>query len=71
MISVFSRPSRLAAIAALPMLLAAKPVSPALAGGTTYDFIVHGQTAASGDNDKVMMRGRGAFAEQKAARCAA
>jgi hypothetical protein len=62
MISAFSRPSRLAVLAALPILLAAKPVSPALAGGTTYEFIVHGQTAQSGGTDKVMMRGRGAFA---------
>jgi hypothetical protein len=62
MISVFSRPSRLAAVAALPILLAAKPLSPALAGGTTYEFVVHGQTAQSGGTDKVMMRGRGTFA---------
>ena len=62
MISIFSRTSRLAAVAALPILLAAKPLSPALAGGTTYEFIVHGQTAQSGGTDKVMMRGRGTFA---------
>ena len=54
--------SRLAAFAAIPMLLAAKPLSPALAGGTTYEFIVHGQTSQSAGTDKVMMRGRGTFA---------
>lgn len=62
MISVFSRPTRLAAVAALPLLLAAKPLSPPLAGGTTYEFIVHGQTAQSGGKEAVMMRGRGTFA---------
>lgn len=62
MISIFSHPSRLAAFAAIPMLLAAKPLSPALAGGTTYEFIVHGQNSATGTTDKVMMRGRGTFA---------
>lgn len=62
MISVFSRPSRLAAVAALPILLAAKPLSAPLAGGTTYDFIVRSQTAQSGGKESVMMRGRGTFA---------
>lgn len=62
MISAFSRPSRLVAVAALPMLLAAKPLSPALAGGTTYEFIVRAQTAQNGGKESVMMRGRGTFA---------
>jgi hypothetical protein len=62
MISVLSRRSGLAAFAAIPMLLAAKPLSPALAGGTTYEFIVHGQTAQTRGTDKIMMRGRGTFA---------
>jgi hypothetical protein len=62
MISVFSHPARLAAVAALPLLLAARPLSAPLAGGTTYEFIVHGQTSRTGTTDKVMMRGRGTFA---------
>jgi hypothetical protein len=60
--SVFSRRSRLAAVAALPILLAAKPLSPPLAGGTTYEFIVRSQTAQGGGKESVMMRGRGTFA---------
>ena len=60
MLSVFSRPSRLAIVAALPVLLAAKPLAAPMAGGTTYDFIVRSQM---GDKkESVMMRGRGTFA---------
>lgn len=60
MISVFARPSRFAIVAALPLLLAAKPLAAPMAGGTTYDFIVRSQM---GDKkESVMMRGRGTFA---------
>jgi hypothetical protein len=60
MISVFARPSRLAIVAALPVLLAAKPLAAPMAGGTTYEFIVRSQM---GDKkESVMMRGRGTFA---------
>lgn len=62
MTRVFSRSSRLAAVAALPFLLAAKPVAAPLAGGTTYEFIVHSQSSRTGDKESVMMRGRGTFA---------
>lgn len=62
MISVFSRPSRLAFVAAVPMLLAAKPLAAPLAGGTTYEFIVHSQSDRTGNQDAVMMRGKGTFA---------
>jgi len=60
MISVFARPSRLAIVAALPVLLAAKPLAAPMAGGTTYEFVVRSQM---GDKkESVMMRGRGTFA---------
>jgi hypothetical protein len=59
MISLFARPSRLAIVAALPVLLAAKPLAAPMAGGTTYEFIVRSQ---AGDKENVMMRGRGTFA---------
>jgi len=62
MISVSSRPARLAIVAALPVLLAAKPLTAPMAGGTTYEFIVRSQTTQSGDKESVMMRGRGTFA---------
>ena len=60
MISAFARPSRLAIVAALPVLLAAKPLAAPMAGGTTYDFIVRSQLADK--KESVMMRGRGTFA---------
>ncbi len=56
MIQSFSRPFRLAAIAAVPLLLAA---STPPTGGTTYDFIVK---STRGSTESVMMRGRGTFA---------
>ena len=62
MISVFSRPSRLALVAAAPLLLAAKPLAAPMAGGTTYEFIVHSQSDRTGNQDVVMMRGKGTFA---------
>ena len=62
MISVFSRPSRLALVAAVPLLLAAKPLAPPMAGGTTYEFIVHSQSDGTGNQDAVVMRGKGTFA---------
>ena len=62
MISVFSRPSRLALFVAAPLLLAAKPLAAPLAGGTTYEFIVHSQSDRAGDKESVMMRGKGTFA---------
>ena len=62
MISVFSRPSRLALLAAAPLLLAAKPLSAPLAGGTTYEFIVHSQSDRTGNKESVIMRGKGTFA---------
>jgi hypothetical protein len=60
MISVFSRPSRLAVVAALPVLLAARPLAAPMAGGTTYEFLVRSQV--SDKPETVMMRGRGTFA---------
>jgi hypothetical protein len=60
MISVFSRPSRLAVVAALPVLLAARPLAAPMAGGTTYEFVVRSQTGDKAES--VMMRGRGTFA---------
>jgi hypothetical protein len=63
MISVFSRPSRLAVMAALPVLLAARPLSAPMSGGTTYDFIVRSD---AGGKESVTMRGRGAFAGNEA-----
>ncbi len=59
MIRALSRPSRLAMVAALPVLLAAKPLAAPMAGGTTYEFVVRSQ---SGGKEAVMMRGRGTFA---------
>jgi len=50
MISVFSRPSRLALFVAAPLLLAAKPLAAPLAGGTTYEFIVHSQSDRAGNH---------------------
>ncbi|HUQ20135.1 MAG TPA: hypothetical protein VM099_11030 [Gemmatimonadaceae bacterium] len=57
-----SRPSRLAAVAAVPFLLAARPLAAPMAGGTTYEFVVRSTSTASGDKESVMMRGRGTFA---------
>jgi hypothetical protein len=62
MLSIVSRPSRLAAVAAVPFLLAARPLAAPMAGGTTYEFVVHSTSTASGDKETVMMRGRGTFA---------
>lgn len=61
--SVFSRSTRLAVVAALPVLLAAKPLSAPLSGGTTYDFVVRSET---GGKESITMRGRGAFAGNEA-----
>lgn len=60
--STFARPSRLAIVAALPVLLAAKPLSAPLSGGTTYEWIVRSQNTRTGDKESVMMHGRGTFA---------
>lgn len=62
MIRAQFRPSRLAVVAALPVLLAAKPLAAPMAGGTTYEFIVRSQSTQTGDKESVMMRGRGTFA---------
>jgi len=62
MTSIFTRATRLAGLAVLPMLLAAKPLSPPPIGGITYDFVVRARTAQGGDKESVMMRGRGALA---------
>jgi hypothetical protein len=62
MITVFSRPSRVALVAALPLMLAAKPLMAQLAGGTTYEFIVRSQSDRSGNKESVMMGGKGTFA---------
>ena len=62
MTSTFTRPLRFAAVAALPLLLAAKPLSAPVAGGTTYEFRVRAKTAQGGDKESVMMRGQGTFA---------
>ena len=61
MTSFLSRPSRLAAVAALPLLLAAKPLSAPLSAGTTYEWVVRSQSTRTGDKESVMMRGRGTF----------
>jgi len=61
--AVFRRPSRLAVVAALPILLAAKPLSAPVSGGTTYEFIVRSD---AGGKESVTMRGRGAFAGNEA-----
>ena len=60
--TTFARPSRLAIVAALPVLLAAKPLSAPLSGGTTYEWVVRSQSTRTGDKESVMMRGRGTFA---------
>ena len=60
MISVFSRPSRFAVLAALPVLLAAKPLAAPMAGGTTYEFVMRSQMGDA--KETVTMRGRGTFA---------
>ena len=62
MTSNLARPSRLAAVAALPLLLAAKPLSAPLSGGTTYEWVVRSQSTRTGNKESVMMRGRGTFA---------
>jgi hypothetical protein len=61
MISMMSRRSRYAAAVALPFLLAAKPLTAPMVGGTTYEFIVRSQSTAN-NKEMVMMRGRGTFA---------
>jgi len=61
MTSFLSRPSRLAAVAALPLLLAAKPLTAPPSGGTTYEWVVRSQSTRTGDKESVMMRGRGTF----------
>ena len=60
--TTFARPSRLAIVAALPVLLAAKPLSAPVSGGTTYEWVVRSQSTRTGDKESVMMRGRGTFA---------
>jgi ribosomal protein L11 len=62
MISILAHPSRLAAVAALPLLLAAKPLSAPVSDGTTYEWVVRSQSSRTGDKESVMMRGRGTFA---------
>ncbi len=62
MISILARLSRLAAVAALPLLLAAKPLSAPVSGGTTYEWVMRSQSSRTGDKESVMMRGRGTFA---------
>ena len=62
MINVFSRPSRVALVATLPLMLVAKPLTAPLAGGTTYEFIVRSQSDRSGNKESVMMQGKGTFA---------
>src|SRR6476620_2714839 len=62
MLGITNRRSRYAAALAVPFLLAAKPLSAPMAGGTTYEFIVHSTSSANGDKEMVMMRGRGTFA---------
>jgi hypothetical protein len=60
--TVLIRSSRLAVVAALPLLVAARPLPAPVIGGTTYEFVVRARTAQGGDKESVMMRGRGAFA---------
>lgn len=61
MITTLSIRSRYAAAVALPFLLAAKPLTAPMAGGTTYEFIVRSESSAN-NKEMVMMRGRGTFA---------
>ncbi len=59
MLDHFPRPARLAAVLALPFVVAAAfPV----ADGTTYEFIVKSQSAQTGNKETVTMRGRGTVA---------
>jgi hypothetical protein len=62
MVSTFKRPLQLAAIVALPVLLAARP----LPNGTAYDFVVRTTSTQTGNKESVMMRGRGVFAGDNA-----
>ncbi|HEY8165716.1 MAG TPA: hypothetical protein VIF83_09210 [Gemmatimonadaceae bacterium] len=59
MVSTLKRPSRLAAIVAVPVLLAAG--APYI-GGTSYDFVVKSTSTQTGNRESVIMRGRGTFA---------
>jgi hypothetical protein len=60
--TVFSRFLRLVLVAAVPLLLAARPLAAPMAGGTTYEFIVRSQSDRTGNKESVMMRGKGTFA---------
>lgn len=62
MLGITSHRSRHAAAFAIPFLIAAKPLTAPMAGGTTYEFIVRSQSTANGNKEAVMMRGRGTFA---------
>lgn len=59
MVSALKCPSRLAAIAAVPVLLAATAPP---TRGTSYEFIVRSTSTQTGNKESVMMRGRGTFA---------
>lgn len=59
MVSTLKRRSRLAAIAAVPVMIAA---GGSYIGGTTYDFVVRTSSTHTGDRETVMIRGRGTFA---------
>jgi hypothetical protein len=62
MTSVLSRSSRLAIVAALPLLVAARPLAAPTASGMSYDFIVRSQSDRSGNKEMAIMKGRGTFA---------
>ncbi len=62
MTRVLSRSSRLAMVAALPLLVAARPLAAPTASGMAYDFIVRSQSDRSGNKEMVMVKGRGTFA---------
>jgi hypothetical protein len=59
---VLSRSSRLALVAALPLLVAARPLEAPTAAGMSYDFVVRSQSDRSGNKEMVMVKGRGTFA---------
>lgn len=63
MTTMFSRPTRLAAAVALPLMFAA---AMPLADGLTYDFISKSQSTRTGNKETVTMSGRGMYAGDQA-----
>lgn len=63
MVLTLKRSSRFAAIAAVPVLLAANAP---LIGGASYEFVVRSTSTQTGNRESVVMRGRGVFAGDNA-----